>query len=82
VRLLGGDGSVIEEAGQKGDIVTPGPNVMLGYWNRPAETAEGYKLPTMLEIVPALPRNATARSSSSSCATSCSSDVERRRRPH
>jgi fatty-acyl-CoA synthase len=38
--LLGGDGSVIEEAGQKGEIVTRGPNVMLGYWNRPDETAE------------------------------------------
>jgi long-chain acyl-CoA synthetase len=31
------------EAGQIGEIVVRGPNVMLGYWNRPSETREAIR---------------------------------------
>ncbi len=39
VRILDPDGHDVDP-GQAGELVTRGPNVMAGYWRRPAETAE------------------------------------------
>ncbi|MBI4788810.1 MAG: AMP-binding protein [Chloroflexi bacterium] len=39
MQLVDGQGRQVT-AGQVGEIVVRGPNVMLGYWNRPAETRE------------------------------------------
>ncbi|MCP4352171.1 MAG: long-chain-fatty-acid--CoA ligase [Desulfobacterales bacterium] len=39
MKILADDGTEAEP-GQTGEIVIQGPNVMLGYWNRPTETAE------------------------------------------
>ena len=40
VRILGDDGNEVP-VGQIGEFVTSGPQVIPGYWNKPAETAEG-----------------------------------------
>ncbi len=42
VKIVDGDGHQVQP-GQLGEIVITGPNVMLGYWNRPFETAEVIK---------------------------------------
>jgi fatty-acyl-CoA synthase len=39
VRVVRSDGSDVAP-GEKGEVVVAGPNVMLGYWNRPDATAE------------------------------------------
>lgn len=39
VRVVRPDGSDVEP-GEKGEVVVAGPNVMLGYWNLPAASAE------------------------------------------
>jgi fatty-acyl-CoA synthase len=39
VRVVRPDGSEVAP-GEKGEVVVAGPNVMLGYWNRPDATAE------------------------------------------
>ncbi len=39
VRVVGDDGAPVG-AGERGEVVVSGPNVMSGYWNRPADTAE------------------------------------------
>ena len=39
MRIVGEDGSEVED-GVWGEIVIRGPNVMLGYWNRPEDTAK------------------------------------------
>jgi fatty-acyl-CoA synthase len=39
VRVVRPDGSDAPP-GERGEVVVAGPNVMLGYWNRPQETAE------------------------------------------
>ncbi|HEX9546959.1 MAG TPA: AMP-binding protein, partial [Acidimicrobiales bacterium] len=38
VRVFGSDGAEVPP-GQIGEVVVRGPNVMLGYWNKPAQTA-------------------------------------------
>lgn len=42
LKILDDDGNELPE-GQKGEIVVKGDNVMLGYWNNPAATAETVK---------------------------------------
>jgi long-chain acyl-CoA synthetase len=42
MKIVDGDGHQVQP-GQFGEIVIKGPNVMLGYWNRPFETAEVIK---------------------------------------
>ncbi|MFN6560872.1 MAG: long-chain-fatty-acid--CoA ligase [Nostoc sp. ChiSLP01] len=42
VKVVNGDGNQVE-IGELGEIVIKGANVMLGYWNRPFETAEVIK---------------------------------------
>lgn len=39
LRVVGGDGADVA-AGQTGELLVRGPNVMKGYWRRPAETAD------------------------------------------
>ena len=39
MKIVDGDGHQVEP-GELGEIVIKGPNVMLGYWNRPFETAQ------------------------------------------
>lgn len=40
VYIVDDDGNEITEPGKAGELVVRGPNVMLGYWNRPEETAK------------------------------------------
>ena len=42
MKIVDGDGNQVEP-GELGEIVIKGPNVMLGYWNRPWETAQVIK---------------------------------------
>ncbi|RCJ32500.1 long-chain fatty acid--CoA ligase [Nostoc minutum NIES-26] len=42
IKIVDGNGYEVQ-AGELGEIVIKGPNVMLGYWNRPFETAEVIK---------------------------------------
>ena len=42
MKIVDGDGHQVQP-GQIGEIVIRGPNVMLGYWNRPFETAQVIK---------------------------------------
>jgi long-chain acyl-CoA synthetase len=42
IKIVDGDGYQVQP-GELGEIVIRGPNVMLGYWNRPFETAEVIK---------------------------------------
>ncbi|WP_017317768.1 class I adenylate-forming enzyme family protein [Mastigocladopsis repens] len=42
MKIVDGDGHQVQP-GELGEIVIKGPNVMLGYWNRPFETAEVIK---------------------------------------
>jgi len=42
IKIVDGDGHQVQP-GELGEIVIRGPNVMLGYWNRPFETAEVIK---------------------------------------
>jgi long-chain acyl-CoA synthetase len=42
MKIVDGDGHQVQP-GELGEIVIRGPNVMLGYWNRPFETAEVIK---------------------------------------
>lgn len=41
MRVLGDDGAELAD-GETGEVCVHGPNVMCGYWNRPAETAESF----------------------------------------
>ena len=40
IRLIDRSGVVLNEAGARGEVQVRGPNVMIGYWNRPEVTAE------------------------------------------
>jgi len=42
IKIVDGDGHQVQP-GELGEIVIRGPNVMLGYWNRPFETADVIK---------------------------------------
>jgi len=42
VRVVDGEGKPVKP-GEVGEIVARGPNVMLGYWNRPEETAQALR---------------------------------------
>jgi long-chain acyl-CoA synthetase len=42
VRVVGADGKELP-AGEPGEVVARGPNVMLGYWKRPEETANALR---------------------------------------
>jgi fatty-acyl-CoA synthase len=39
VGLIDAEGNFLHEAGARGEVVTRGPNVMKGYWNKPDATA-------------------------------------------
>jgi fatty-acyl-CoA synthase len=40
VKIVDSDGVDVDAPGVKGEVCTIGPNVMIGYWNRPDATAE------------------------------------------
>jgi fatty-acyl-CoA synthase len=40
VRLVAGDGSLVKDAGDRGEVHVHGPNVMAGYWNQRQATAD------------------------------------------
>lgn len=42
MQIVDGEGRPLV-AGERGEIVVRGPNIMLGYWNRPQETAEAIR---------------------------------------
>jgi long-chain acyl-CoA synthetase len=42
LRIVGPDGQMLP-TGEPGEIVMRGPNVMLGYWSRPDETAQALR---------------------------------------
>jgi fatty-acyl-CoA synthase len=39
VRIVDADGRAITRPGEKGEVITRGPNIMKGYWNQPDATA-------------------------------------------
>ncbi|MEC9345409.1 MAG: long-chain fatty acid--CoA ligase [Pseudomonadota bacterium] len=42
VRVVGEDGAELPR-GEVGEVVMRGPNIMMGYWNKPAETAQALR---------------------------------------
>ena len=42
MKVVDGDGHQVQQ-GELGEIVIAGPNIMLGYWNRPSDTAQVIK---------------------------------------
>ncbi len=40
LRIIDGDGKVLNKATDRGELCVKGPQVMSGYWNRPEETAK------------------------------------------